>query len=365
MGLRKVADVTIYRHDDYYASFPSVICRPDGRLVLAFRRAPERRMRAGGCVTHADPNSWLMQVMSDDNALTWCAEPNTIFIHPRAGNQDPCLAQLSDGTLLCSTFAWELMCDGVEELGITGAPKRPNGWFMANLGTCVVRSDDGGLSWTGPYYIDPIPGGQESFPGVPNRGACRGGMVELDDGTVLLPVYGGPTSDGTSWSWLYASCDAGKTWQYRSRIAADAAVDMHEPHLHLTPSGRIVCLIRTANMDGYLAVCDSDDGGKKFSKWQASTVWGHPFTTATVADGRVVVAYGYRREPYGIRCRLTDPELSDLDDTPEVVLRDDGGNSDLGYPWAVRMADDRVLVVYYMNSEDGTRYIAGSILEVD
>lgn len=77
------------------------------------------------------------------------------------------------------------------------------------------------------------------------------------------------------------------------------------------------------------------------------------------------MAYGYRREPYGIRCRLTDPELSDLDHAPEVVLRDDGGNSDLGYPWAVRMADDRVLVAYYMNNEDSTRYVAGSILEVE
>ena len=71
MGIRKIEDIVVYSDPEFYSTFPSVICREDGRLVLGFRRAPERRMRVGGAVTHADPNSWMVQVVSDDNGQSW------------------------------------------------------------------------------------------------------------------------------------------------------------------------------------------------------------------------------------------------------------------------------------------------------
>ena len=48
----------------------------------------------------------------------------------------------------------------------------------------------------------------------------------------------------------------------------------------------------------------------------------------------------------------------------EIVLRDDGGNGDLGYPWATMLSKNRALVVYYFNLGDGTRHIAGTVLEM-
>ena len=51
-------------------------------------------------------------------------------------------------------------------------------------------------------------------------------------------------------------------------------------------------------------------------------------------------------------------------DVPVFPLRDDGANGDLGYPWAAVLPDGRVLVVYYMNIADGTRHIAGSLVEI-
>ncbi len=365
MGIRKISDVVVYANPEFYSSFPSVVCRSAGRLVLGFRRAPERRLRAGGCVTHADPNSWMVQVTSDDNGVTWSQQPTVMAVHPRAGNQDPCLMQLADGTLLASTFSWELIGAPETDTQVPDARRMPMGWWMTNIGVSIVRSTDGGGTWEGPFTIDPIPDSEEAFPGIANRGACRGRMAQLPDGSVLLPVYGSRRSGGPSRAYLYRSDDRGETWRYVCDIAGDDTVHMHEPHLHLTPSGKLVCLIRTAEMDGYGAVCHSTDGGESFSRWRPTRVWGHPHTTAATADGRVLVAYGYRREPFGIRCRLVDAELDELDDAEEIVLRDDGGNSDIGYPWAVRMADDRILVAYYFNIDDGTRHIAGSIVQID
>ena len=48
----------------------------------------------------------------------------------------------------------------------------------------------------------------------------------------------------------------------------------------------------------------------------------------------------------------------------ELVLRDDGGDSDLGYPHAALLPDGRALVVYYFcDAPDGQRYIGASIVE--
>jgi hypothetical protein len=44
----------------------------------------------------------------------------------------------------------------------------------------------------------------------------------------------------------------------------------------------------------------------------------------------------------------------------EIVIRDDGATSDLGYPASVQLEDGRVLTVYYHNGEDGIRYIGSS-----
>ena len=51
--------------------------------------------------------------------------------------------------------------------------------------------------------------------------------------------------------------------------------------------------------------------------------------------------------------------------TIPIYARDDGGNGDLGYPWAAMIAKDRALVVYYFNRADGPRHIAGTFLQVE
>ena len=62
---------------------------------------------------------------------------------------------------------------------------------------------------------------------------------------------------------------------------------------------------------------------------------------------------------------MLDAECTNFATAKEVVLREDGGNGDLGYPWAVMISKKRALVVYYFNRADGTRHIAGTFLEME
>jgi hypothetical protein len=62
-------------------------------------------------------------------------------------------------------------------------------------------------------------------------------------------------------------------------------------------------------------------------------------------DGRVVVTYGYRSNPYGMRARIS----RDTGRTwgREIVLRDDGATWDLGYSRSVQRGDGKVVTIYY------------------
>jgi hypothetical protein len=91
---------------------------------------------------------------------------------------------------------------------------------------------------------------------------------------------------------------------------------------------------------------------------------GHPLNALRLPDNRVLLTYGYRHEPFGIRARVLNAECTDFGTAPEIILRDDGGSKDLGYTWPVLLDSNRVLVAYYFNKENGTRHIAGSILEI-
>ena len=117
-------------------------------------------------------------------------------------------------------------------------------------------------------------------------------------------------------------------------------------------------------MNDHLVVARSKDRGKSFQKWEDGGFQGHPFYALRLPDKRVLLVYGYRHKPYGIRARILDAECTQLAAAPEIVLREDGGGVDLGYPWATMVSNDRALVVYYFNQNDGPRTIEGTFLQV-
>jgi len=367
--IQKVKDVIIYKDSLFYSAFPSMVKRPDGEILVAFRRAPDRRLFGQKGISHTDPNSYLVKVHSS-NGENWTKEPELIFAHPFGGSQDPCLLQLNDGTLICTSYTWSPIradADSIFSNKITmyksNAAHIPAFTFM---GGYIVRSIDGGKSWQGPIYPINVPSDvQQNVWGNPLPAYNRGALCEGKNGLVYWVVASkDAVSPSTTSTHLLISEDKGLTWRYSCPVASDKKISFNETSLYETPKGDLVAFLRTEDMPDQLScIARSTDSGKSF-QWQSLGFYGYPLHALKLPDNRVLLTYGYRQKPYGIRGRILNPECTDFTTALEFVIRDDGGSGDLGYSWSTMLDKNRVLVVYYFNHDNGTRYIAGTILKI-
>ncbi len=363
-GLRKVKDVVIYEDAKFHSAFPSVVKLPDGELLVAFRRAPNRKALGEEKNYHVDPNSYLVTVRSRDGE-TWTPVPALLYADALGGSQDPCVLQLRDGTLLCMTYGWTfLRPDGVPKLKAPVLENFPGSIFN---GGSYLRSIDGGRTWAGPYFPPHIAPELHRGPyGQPIPAYNRGALAEGRDGRLFWVVAATDRlSPPISSTHLLLSEDKGLTWKYGCPVATDAKASFNETSVYETPRGDLVAFMRTADLDDQACIARSTDGGKSFQPWQSMGFQGHPLHALPLPDHRVLLTYGYRHAPLGIRARVLNAECTDFATAPEIVLRDDGGTFDLGYPWSVQLDAQRVLVAYYFNAGDGIQHIAGTILAIE
>ncbi|HUX96394.1 MAG TPA: sialidase family protein [Bacteroidales bacterium] len=359
-GIRKIRDIVIYSDSMFYSAFPSVIRRPDGELIVAFRRAPNRKIFNEGGNSHVDPNSYLVLVRSK-NPDDWSTEPEVLYAHPFGGSQDPCLLQLSDGTLICTSYGWAF----VRPDGIPGLKQPYAGAGGAIfLGGYLTRSTDGGKKWEPVIYPSSVPS-EINFNayGIKLPAYNRGALCESKDGRILWAVASS-SAKGRTAVYLMTSKDKGLSWEYSCPIAIDDSVTFNETSLYETPMGDIVAFLRTAGFEDQACIARSKDGGRSFQKWESMGFQGHPLNALRLPDKKVLLTYGYRHKPYGIRARILNAECTDFTTAPEIILRDDGGNTDIGYTWPVMTDKNHILVTYYFNKENGIRHIAGTLLEI-
>lgn len=360
-GLHKVKDFVIYTNELYHCAFPSIVKRPNGELLVAFRRAPDWKHFGMPGYVHTDPNSYLVLSRSKDNGETWSKEPELMFAHPFGGSQDPCMVQLRDKSILCTSYGWSLPHKEVWPKLKTPLAHVGN---FAFLGGYLLRSEDG-HKWDGPIVPAHCPADDNfNLFGDPVPAFNRGAMCEGKDGRLFWVVAANSPVKRTS-AQLMISEDKGQTWKYSCPVAQDDKVTFNETSIYETPKGDLVAFLRTDNFNDHTCIARSTDHGKTFQHWQDAGFQGHPCYAMQLPDKRVLLVYGYRHEPYGVRARILDSECTNTATAPETILRDDGGGFDLGYPWATMISKNRVLVVYYFNIGQGTRFIAGTILQID
>jgi hypothetical protein len=273
------------------------------------------------------------------------------------------MVQLRDGTILCTSYAWaELQPSAFAKL------KQPMARYgaFAFLGGFILRSSDGAHSWQQPIIPPPCRGELHlDIFGNTIPAYNRGAMCEGKDGRLFWVVASaGSNAPSRTGTHLMISSDRGTTWNYSCPVVAETNITCNETSIYETPRGDLVAFVRTEQFNDHTLIARSTDGGKSFT-WKDSGFQGHPHYALRLPDNRVLLVYGYRHAPFGIRARVLDPECSDASAAEEIVLRNDGGNGDLGYPWATMASDNRALVVYYFNKADGTRHIAGTLLQID
>lgn len=347
---------TIYKNPQYYCGpGPSVVCNDQGHLTVVFRRV--RSWLSENHAGHWHPSTETCLTHSTDNGETW--SPPQSFL---SGYQCPDLTRLKNGTLVLSTHRLELVSKEIHEKCPTSRGVLDTPWPGIHAGTYIWRSQDNGETWSDFTNLHSVPNIEPFHPNLPIPIAVRGNVIETDDKRLLISAYTLPEPNTAQ---LFESTDNGQTWSYLTPIAEG----FNETYLLETTNGNLLAFLRGwEKEDTYLS--QSTDGG---TTWSTPTQLckGHPACAVLLPNGQIFVAYGYRfPNEYGVRAQLLSPEGTPIDKS-EIIIRNDGAVSDLGYPKACLLPNGQIYLTYYINrktdASDATapRYIEGCILNIN
>lgn len=370
--MKLIEHTVVYRNEGEFCAWPfsgGMWQFGDGEIVVGFTRAPADYARPedlhhGRVEREAGTHSF---VRSHDGGMTWqsdavedfCTRPafdRVVARAPRALGQGGRYDPRQDGYMLMSGFG------------------NPSDEKPGHAYTCV--STDRGRSWSDPLRL---PTWQ---PGCADRrtwsfATGRPSYVVRDDGMLLLFAAASRTQSKEAWGMdavpvIYASPDGGAYWGFLGEIEMENAHPLAcTPYPMIRGDGAILCAVRRqySGADAFTQVYISEDRGLRWRCLSRVNEWGAPANLVELADGRIVCVYGFRHQPSGIRARVS--ENGGATWGAELVLRDDGGSWDLGYPRTVLLKNGGLLTAYYFNSRHdpvqqngGIRHIAATRWEV-
>ena len=339
---------------------------------------------------HADSGQSCF-IKSKDGGRSWDLSTKQI-IWPYTefkGNWDCAFNQVSNGTILMHTRVCDFIAprginsEGDQMLGLPppGMPER----LKRQTGYVLLKSKDGGNTWTEPIEINTSPIASSSLSPYACGGSGAGHIIELPDGGLLMPLAG-TLSNAGEWlagavselerCFLLKSDDGGDNWEYWSTVAYDPAniISFAEPGMARLKDGKLVCLIRTAHrpsrQDNMWFTWSGDDG-VTWSPPKRSSLWGYPADVMQLKDGRVLAVYGYRKTPWGVRGCISEDGIN-WDIKNEFTIREGGVPLPLmgrgartlqdalivqqywhtGYPSVTQLEDETIIVAYHEYSDD-------------
>lgn len=328
-----------------YHGWPTLVRRKNGELLLAF---------SGGRETHVCPFGRVELMRSKDRGSTWLW-PQVLYDGP-IDDRDAGIVETPAGSLLVTTFT-SLAYAPVLEKAEKAAPGSKGAWEpsllrewqavhgrlteeerQAELGCWMLRSTDGGITWSARYRI-PL--------NSPH------GPIALRDGRMLYPGAALWTKDRKVG--VCQSTDDGVTWEWIADIPTrpgDDPMQYHELHAVEAADGTIVCHIRNHNKanDREILQTESTDGGRTWSIPRPIGVWGLPSHLLRLTDGRLLMSYGHRRPPFGNQARTSSDHGKTWSEP--LVISADGEGGDLGYPSTVECENGTLVTVWYEKLKD-------------
>jgi hypothetical protein len=342
--------IIISRQAQYYHGWPTVARRRNGQLLLAY---------SGGREGHVCPFGRVELMVSSDEGHTW-SWPR-VLLDSAIDDRDAGVVETARASILVTTFT-SLAYENALQTAERKKPGEPEAWppdrllawrlahnrlsagqRQAELGQWVIRSTDGGASWSARY------------PGMVNS---PHGPIQLSDGRLLYA--GKELWTGQRRVGVCESLDDGQSWRWLAAIPPrpnDSVENYHELHAVEAVDGKIVAHIRNHNKtnSGETLQTESTDGGRTWTAPQSIGVWGLPSFLLRLRSGLLLMTYGHRRAPLGNQARVSPDNGQSWSDP--MILSGDGVSSDLGYPSTVQLEDESLLTVWYELMKGSSRAV--------
>lgn len=318
-------NVIIYKESGRYGGWPANqgLWQWGDELVLGFTATYYKDAKNDHRIDRTMP-SHRVQSRSLDGGKTWKLEPEQPYAdranEPEAAPlKEPLDFTAPDFALM---FRFKTLHRGPS-------------WFYTSTDRC--------RKWQGPFAFS-----VEGVKGI----STRTDLVPLGPRDCLMVGSCGKESDKKEGRVFCArTTDGGLTWKLQSYVGKEPPPGGFAimPSTVRMPGGALLTAIRRGRPEYLIELWRSTDLGKSWSKMSDVTgnIGGNPPASVLLPDGRLCVTYGFRREPTGIRARISSDEGKTW--TPELILRDDGFDGDLGYPRSIVRPDGRVFTAYYFN----------------
>ncbi len=339
----KAEHQAIYQQPDSnlfgYFGWPTLARLPNGELVAGC---------SGFRNNHVCPWGQITLFTSDDEGRNWSAPQ--IIHNSMIDDRDAGVLPLADGRLLVSWFTSDTRfylqqgfnsCPNVIDLR-AATSAWPENIVRQQLGSFTrIRELDG--NWGPP---------------MPVKGSSPHGPIQLKNGSLFfLAAIFSDTRDGEPLNFdmsvfvgtrikALVSDDFGKSWKEAGTFPLPEQVNRFcEPYAIELDDGRILAQVRGEG-NGPFSIWQSysSDGGASWSKPVFITE-GSPPHLMRHSSGLLIGSYGYRRPGFGQRVMFSSDQGETWD--TDWIIRDDGNNSDLGYPSTVELGDGGLYSVYY------------------
>ncbi|HEY0980513.1 sialidase family protein [Schlesneria sp.] len=220
-------------------------------------------------------------------------------------------------------------------------------------------SNDRGKTWQGPFRLDVADDQGRKLKLAPRTNYIVNGP---HDCLVFLTAA---KENGREGRPLCArTTDGGKTWNFVAWIGPEPkGYSIMPSAVRLGESELLVVIRCREGKRSWLDAYRSLDDGKTWKVDDhpvADTGEGNPPSLIKLSDGRLSLAYGYRAEPFQMRARLSNDGGKTWGNI--LILHNNGGGRDFGYPVSVQRPDGKIVTIYYFHDQPlSDRYIAATI----
>ncbi len=220
----------------------------------------------------------------------------------------------------------------------------------------IFYSYDRGDTWKGPYRLPDF-----DSPGIAPRTDYI--VDSKDECTLFITAAKENGKEGRPL--CVRTTDGGKTWNLLSWIGPEPEdFSIMPASVRLSETEILVTVRMREGPERWIGTYLSMDNGESWEylgKAVPNVGTGNPPAMIQLEDGRICLVYGFRAEPFSIRATLSSDNGRSWGD--EIVLRDDGASTDIGYVRAVQRPDGKVVAVYYFTDEASgpERYIGATI----